>query len=343
MVVPSPRVAHSNSSSPDFILFTDAEGSGGCAALVFQTRNEARWVTLLETKVPLEAQPLAKGTHLIFPFESYAVAEALWSLGDAFRGPRLCYTSLMTPRLKCSPKWGSKHSSVSRPEGAFCFPLARNSLNIWLERVSRVGNPADAPMGERLTPVEISSQRTLPPSRRIRELAPPPHLGLCSRRGNSPKIKTLPPRIFSTEMNWLVREAPDCVRGRIARDTPARRRLTYGLLEQGNLDNFLPRFRLDRAPPPDRPHTPLVADGNTPQLPAVAPPEEVETHFDGGDLVGSIAVIRLSLVSRGGYSTGLIGSMMPLLIGAAIGPVNEMLHAPWRSSLRRICVAARRV
>ena len=73
------------------------------------------------------------------------------------------------------------------------------------------------------------------------------------------------------------------------------------------------RFLLERAPFPPHRHSPLVADGVTPQSLKAATPSELQTHFDIGDLAISIAFARLEIVLRGGRPADLVTLPAPSL------------------------------
>ena len=64
------------------------------------------------------------------------------------------------------------HSLVNQLAGALWLFAARNSLSIWLERVSSPGIPAHPSRRGRQPPAKISSERTRPSFRGIGELLP---------------------------------------------------------------------------------------------------------------------------------------------------------------------------
>ena len=116
-------------------------------------------------------------------------------------------------------------------------------------------------------------------------------------------------------------EAPDRGRGRITLDALARQRLTYEPLEGENLNKLSPlpaplaaaRLHLGRTPFPKRPHLPPVADGITAQPSAANLPDEIEPHFDVGDLTITIVIIRPELIVRRRRSTERVDSQLILI------------------------------
>ena len=67
-------------SSPDFQIFTDAEGSGGCAVRSSSFSVNFKEAFLLVAKGGEVDQAPVKGANLIFVLELFAVVSAAWPL-----------------------------------------------------------------------------------------------------------------------------------------------------------------------------------------------------------------------------------------------------------------------
>ena len=70
------------------------------------------------------------------------------------------------------PRGRPYQSSINRIVRAYWSLAARESLGIWLERVSFSGNPADAPSKDRPPPAMISGERPFPSLRALPYLLP---------------------------------------------------------------------------------------------------------------------------------------------------------------------------
>ena len=76
---------------PDAIIYSDAEGSGGRAAPIFDAHAKTQGDCLLKYGASLEKRDRAKGATL-FAFEFFTVVSALWSLGGTPPGAPVVVT-----------------------------------------------------------------------------------------------------------------------------------------------------------------------------------------------------------------------------------------------------------
>ena len=147
------------SSSLDLITHTDAEGSGGCAALIFGAQGRVRGACLLKSRVACEDPALAQGNNRIFVIELYTVASARRSLGDTSPGAPAAISIRDYSAAQVLTKGGPNHLLINHVVRAFWFLAACESLGVWLERASSWSGPADTPSRDGLPPVAISRER----------------------------------------------------------------------------------------------------------------------------------------------------------------------------------------
>ena len=110
----------------------------------------------MKTQVPLRDQAAAKGTDLISVLELYAVFAALWTCGNKLPGDSTTLYIDKDATAQVLTKGGPNRSLVNHPVGAFWFLAARNSANIWPERVSSTSSPANVPNVDGLPQAVIS-------------------------------------------------------------------------------------------------------------------------------------------------------------------------------------------
>ena len=86
LAVWGPSPLRSLSLSPDVLLFSGAEGSGGRAGPNFDSLYKNREACLLKYRASQGEQAQAKGTRLIFALELFTIVSVLWPLDCAPAG-----------------------------------------------------------------------------------------------------------------------------------------------------------------------------------------------------------------------------------------------------------------
>ena len=159
----SPRTIHRTSSSSDALIYTDAAGSGGCAALVFSLNSDDARPLLLQGRASEDDRARAAGANLIFALELYSVVAALFVIARSLEGKNLVFLVDNDAASQALINGASNRDLANRLIGVFWLLAGEFSLNIWLERVASASNPADAP--SRGNPPEMACRATqkLPP------------------------------------------------------------------------------------------------------------------------------------------------------------------------------------
>ena len=195
----------------------------------------------MKTQVPLRDQAVGKGANLISVLELYAVFTALWALDNKLPGDSTTPYIDKDAAAQVLTKGGSNRSVVNHLVGAFWFLAARNSGDIWPERVSSTSSPANVPNMDGLPQAGISVYRPSPSSQDLGGF-PFSASEISARRGDARESKPLHPPLSLQTMGRLVRRASDSAWRAIRRDAPARQKITYDLLARGYLDKFLSRL-----------------------------------------------------------------------------------------------------
>ena len=79
------RSLGSLSSSPDFLIYTDAEGRSGCTSIVFRVISKAHKPCRFTCAAPQNDQARSASTSLIFALELFTVLSAICALGNRAR------------------------------------------------------------------------------------------------------------------------------------------------------------------------------------------------------------------------------------------------------------------
>ena len=158
-----PRVLRSEKETPDLVLYTDAEGSGGCAALVFSTGPGSRCASLFKYKMPRVDQALANGTNLIFALELFTAVAALCALRKRARDAAVLIFMDNDAAAQVLTRGGSNHPLINQLVGSFWSMVSQDSTRVWIERVCSKSNPADAPSRDRGPELDFRDEGSLPP------------------------------------------------------------------------------------------------------------------------------------------------------------------------------------
>ena len=152
----APRFISRPCSRVDIRIYSDAEGSGGCAALLFHGKLPNP--TLLKRRVGAQlVDELSASTSAIYILEMYAMVAAVTSVSA--RVP----TNLLLFMDNDAAAQALIKGSASNEQALLLIKLfwnhvASNHLLVWIERVDSGANPADAPsrgLVVRPTPREI--------------------------------------------------------------------------------------------------------------------------------------------------------------------------------------------
>ena len=148
----------------------------------FDAQRKGQGACLLKSGASSGDQAVAKKPDLIFAFELASAVSALWSLWGTSPGASVVVHIDNASASQVLATGGPNHSWIDYLVGAFWFLADRESLSIWLERVSSASNPADAPSRGETSPVVISGERALPALREIVNLSPRLNLDSLERR-----------------------------------------------------------------------------------------------------------------------------------------------------------------
>ena len=139
----APRTISRPKASIDWRIYSDAEGSGGCAALLFQEGIQAP--ILLKRKLdPQLVENFSASTSAIYILEMYAMVAAVLTIRCSVP------TNLILFMDNDAASQALIHGSAPASQASLLVKLfwnhvASNQILIWIERVASASNPADAP------------------------------------------------------------------------------------------------------------------------------------------------------------------------------------------------------
>ena len=143
MIQPRPEV--------DFIIYSDAEGLGGCAALLY--KKGVALPSLLKRKVDArQVEAISTATSAIYILEMYAMVAAVSTIRSNVPINILLFMD-NDAAAQAIIKGSAPTEFALLLIKLFWNHVASNHINMWLERVASACNPADAPSrGRCLTP-----------------------------------------------------------------------------------------------------------------------------------------------------------------------------------------------
>ena len=103
------------------LIYTDAEGSGGRAALIFDALSETREACLIKYGVPEDEEAQAAGIDLISTLHLLTVVSALWPLNCAPAGASVFVFVGSDSAAQAITEGGPNHLLNNHLVGAFSF------------------------------------------------------------------------------------------------------------------------------------------------------------------------------------------------------------------------------
>ena len=159
----APRIMTRPKRSIDRIIYSDAEGSGGCAALIFNMSLQDP--LLLKRKLaPSMVDEISASTSAIYILEMYAMVGAVLSIHSTVPTNLILFID-NDAAAQALIKGSASVEQALLLIKLFWNHIASNHLSVWIERVASASNPADAPSRGHITtpkPCEIKPLPSLP-------------------------------------------------------------------------------------------------------------------------------------------------------------------------------------